>query len=200
MEYTLESLTGTPESPSSAAASIPKHSYTGTKGKIVDFLGSGLSPEIVSSAVGVTAGYISQLLSDDEFAKTVTAQRLARLQIQADRDGKYDSLEDLLLEKLENVIDFMCKPHEIIKALTFVNGAKRRVSGLETNTIANTNTVINLILPTQMISHFEKDINNHIIKTGDKALITLPSGSLEQLVTDSLVSKKGSAVSITDIT
>ncbi len=168
------------------------HGYKGTKGKIIDFLGNGLSAEVVASAVGVTTGYISQLLSDPEIAQTVSGLRSAKLSEGSDRDSKYDDLEDSLLDQLEEVVPFMTKSHEIVRALTMVNGAKRRTVIPEvTDSISGAGTVINLILPTAMVPQFITNANNQVVEAGDQTLVTMPSGQLEVMHNEHSEDRKG---------
>jgi hypothetical protein len=70
--------------------------------KILDMLGNGLSPEVVSSALGISPSYISQLVSTEEFSRQVAELRFINLQANTVRDRKYDSLEDQLTDKLQN--------------------------------------------------------------------------------------------------
>ena len=158
------------------------HEYKGVKGRICDFLGSGLSPEVVSSAVGVQASYVSQLLSDEAFAGTVTALRLEKLQDKTDRDSKYDSLEDKLLAKMDNVIQFMTKPMDIVRALTLVNSTKRRGTPDDAGTTINNNAIITLVLPESLMPKFTSDINNQVVAVGGQTLVTMQSGGLDAMV------------------
>jgi hypothetical protein len=140
-------------------------------------LGAGIAAEAVASALGVTASYISQLLSNDEFAEEVTLLRYENLQKHNRRDSSYDTLEDKLLEKLEKALPLMYKPGEVLKALQIVNGAKRRGQSAPEQ-VTNQQNIVNLILPTVVLEQFATNINNQVIKVGDQELLTLPSNQL----------------------
>jgi hypothetical protein len=169
-------MIATTETPTS-----PKHQYVGNQLRILELLGSGLSPEIVATAAGVTPSYISQLLSEESFATEVTALRFKSLQSATERDNKYDSLEERLLDKMADLLPTMYKSHEVLKALAVVNAAKRRGAAAPEQTTIN-NTVINLALPKHLISAFKVDINNQVVEASigaeTQTLVTMPSASL----------------------
>jgi hypothetical protein len=162
----------------STADILTKYShYKGTQGKILEMLGAGLAPEIVATAAGVTPSYISQMLSQEEFATAVTALRFENLQAATARDRKYDDLEDALITKLQDVLPMMYKPHEILNALRVINNATRRGAAAPENVTIN-NTVVNLNIPAPILQRFTKDANNQVVEAGAQALVTMPSGQL----------------------
>lgn len=168
--------------------------FTGNAGRILELLGNGLSPEIVATAAGVSPSFISQLLSTEEFATQVTALRFKNLQEDTERDKRYGKLEDQLLSKMEDLLPMMYKPMEILRAITVVNGAKRRgASAPETQHINN--TVVNLIMPRTILQQFVTNANNQVVEviaiedkkvlqapSERKTLVTMPSSSLKDLL------------------
>jgi hypothetical protein len=157
--------------------SQPVTSYTGMQGKILEMLGNGLSPEVASSALGVSPGYISQLVSTEEFARQVAERRFTNLQASTARDRRYDSLEDKLADKLEDLLPMMFKPMEIIRALATINSLKRRGASAPENTVIN-QTIVQLTLPTALTSRFVTDSANQVVAAGDQDLITIKSTQL----------------------
>jgi hypothetical protein len=148
-----------------------------TEERALQLLGSGLGPEIVASAVGVTASRISQLLSDPEFAAEVATLRFQSLQSHNERDNKYDTLEDALLAQLKNCLPLMHKPLEIVRAIGVINSAKRRGASAPEQ-ITHQNTVLNLVIPIALIQKFTTNINNQVIHAGEQTLETIQSGTL----------------------
>ena len=148
-----------------------------TEERALALLGSGIAAEAVASALGVTASYISQLLSEDEFSDQVTTLRYENLQKHNQRDDIYDTLEDKLLVKLEKALPLMYKSGEILKAIQIVNGAKRRGQSAP-DQVTNQQNIVNLILPTVVLEKFAINMNNQVIKVGDQELLTLPSNQL----------------------
>lgn len=154
---------------------------TSTRERALSLLGQGVGPEMVASALGVTPSAISQYLSQEDFLQEVAVLRYEALSKHNTRDSKYDDLEDLLLEKLENVIPFLIRPLEISRILTQINSAKRRGSSAPAE-ISSQAQVINLILPTQIIKQFTVNSANQVIRAGDQDLLTVQSGKMSELL------------------
>jgi hypothetical protein len=159
---------------------------TSTEERALALLGQGLGAEVVASAVGVSPSRISQLISDPEFAAKVAELRFSNLVKHNARDEKYDKLEDKLLEKMENLIPFMMKPFEVLKAISVINGAKRRGISTPEQTTGQ-QTVIPLILPAAILQNFsakniQVNIHNQVIKAGEQELVTVQSSRMDALV------------------
>jgi len=150
--------------------------------RALELLGSGAGPEQVASAVGVTTGFISQLLAQEDFAAAVADLRFQSLSSYNTRDSKIDSLEDQLLEKLENLLPMMFRPMEVVRAYATINAAKRRGAAAPTAVHATQN-IVNITLPQIIVDRFTQsavttNINNQVIKAGTQDLITMQSGTL----------------------
>lgn len=155
----------------------PATEYTGMQGKILEMLGNGLSPEVAASALGVSPSYISQLVSTEEFARQVAERRFSNLQAATTRDRRYDTLEDTLADRLEDLIPMMFKPMEIIRALSTINGLKRRGASAPENTVIN-QTIVQLTLPAAITSKFVTNTANQVVVAGEQELITIKSTQL----------------------
>jgi hypothetical protein len=158
-------------------SNISNTKWNATEERAIKLLGSGVNPEQVATAIGVTPSRISQLLADQDFATAVAELRFASLQRHNETDAAYDSLEDALIEKLADVLPLMVRPAEILKAIQVVNGAKRRGQSAPEQ-ITHQNTVVNLIMPTQIIQKFSMNSNNQITNVGSQTLETIQSGTL----------------------
>lgn len=159
---------------------------TTTEDRALSLLGQGCGPELVASAIGVSVSRISQLLSTPEFAERVAALRFASLARHNERDQRADRIEDLLLEKLENVIPYITDPMKLVAAYTRINAAKRRGSSSPEAITAQTQ-VVSLNIPSVVINqHVKQDItvniNNQVIKAGTQDLITVQSSNMESLL------------------
>jgi len=152
--------------------------------RALELLGSGVLAEQVAAAIGVTPSYISQLLSREDFAALVAERRFANLQSHNIRDGKYDELEDELIEKLKGALPLMYKPLEIMRAITVVNGAKRRGQSAP-EAVGQSQQHVTITLPTQVIQKFTTNIDNQVIKVGTQDLTTIQSGTLLNQLKDS---------------
>jgi hypothetical protein len=155
-----------------------------TETHALTLLSQGLGPEVVAAAVGVSVSRISQLLSDPEFAAKVAEGRYENLAKHNRRDNAYDALEDTLIEKLKDCLPFMMRPMEILKSIQVINAAKRRGSSAP-ESITSQQTVVQLVMPTQILQSFTTNINNQVIKAGAQDLVTVQSASMARLLDQS---------------
>lgn len=150
---------------------------TTTEERALSLLGAGVTPEQVASALGVTVSRISQLCSDPEFTARVAELRFEALNKHNERDNRYDTLEDRLIAKLEDLLPLMMRPMEVLKSIQVINGAKRRGQSAPDQTI-NQQTVVSIVMPTTIVNKFVTNINNQVVKAGAQDLLTIQSGTL----------------------
>lgn len=162
---------------------LPCGKNTSVEDRALSLLGAGVIPDSVAAALGVTPGYISQLLSDDVFATQVATIRYENLQKHNVRDSTYDTLEDKLLIKLEAALPLIFKPETLLKAISTVNSAKRRGQAAPEQVVNNTK-IVNLFLPAVIAERFSVNIDNQVIRAGDQELHTIPSSSLLKQIED----------------
>lgn len=189
----LESLGESTSSPPSVvepniSASGHPGITTSIEGRAKNLLGNGVAPESVAAALGVTPSRISQLLASDDFAHEVATLRYENLQSHNVRDGKYDSLEDRLIKKLENSLPLMVRPDTILKAIATVNGAKRRGQSTPEQ-VTNQQNIVQLVLPSVIAEKFTINISNQVTKAGDQELLTMQSGNLLKQVEEATATK-----------
>jgi hypothetical protein len=149
------------------------------KEKIKQLLGTGLSNEIVASAVGCDQSYISQLLADEQFAAEVTALRVVALTANSERDKNIDSIEDRLIGKLSEAVDMglIYKPGDVLRSFAVVNAAKRRgVAAHEGAKVRE--AVVTLTIPTVVINQFVTNTLGEVIEVDGQTLVTKPSSEL----------------------
>ena len=162
-----------------SVASLSNLSVSETRA--LDLLGQGISPEHTSIAVGLTASRISQLLSQEDFAAAVAERRFNNLSKHNERDASYDELEDKLIERMRDCLPLMVRPGEVLKAIQVINAAKRRGSSAPSS-ITEQQTIINLVMPTQIINKFTLNSNNQVVQvTADsktQPMLTIQSGTL----------------------
>ena len=183
----LDSLGGSEQQAASTLAYKPK-SYGAKEGitsvtedRALQLLGSGVMPEAVAAALGVTPSRISQLLSRDDFAEKVAVLRYETLQSHNKRDAAYDDIEDQLLDKLKKSLPLMFKPEVILRAIATINGAKRRGQSAPQQTV-NQQTIVSLTLPTSIAARFTVNIDNQVVRAGEQDLITIQSSNLMSMI------------------
>jgi len=147
------------------------------KEQILSLLGTGLSQELVATAVGCTPSYITQLMSDEEFANQVSQKRILALQSHTKRDAKLDDIEDTLIAALEKNLEMIYKPKDILNTLVRVNMMKRRGPAVQESTVVN-NTVVNLTMPKKLVQHFTLNSKSEVIEVEGQTMVTMPAGQL----------------------
>jgi C-terminal processing protease CtpA/Prc len=151
------------------------------KDRIKELLGAGLLPSVVSSAVGCSESYVSQLLSQESFAAEVQELRLLALTAQKERDANYDTLEDKLLARLGDTIDTLVRPREIASILQTVNNAKRRSHPAELGATAAT-TIVNLSLPNIVAAKFTVNGANQVMEIEGRSIATMPAKAVLDMI------------------
>lgn len=152
-----------------------------TESKVLTLLGQGFAPEMVATAVGVSPARISQLLSQDEFAQQVAELRYRQLAAHTERDSKYDTLEDQILDRLRTSLSMVFDPMKLAKLLSVVNSAKRRGAAAPEH-LTTQQTVVQLNIPTQILQQFRVNINNQVVQAGQQDLITVQSANMTKLL------------------
>lgn len=150
---------------------------TSVEDRALQLLGSGIAAVNVASALGVTEGRISQLLSNESFANKVATLRYERMQAHNVRDNRYDGIEDKLLDKLERALPLMMKPETILKSIQVVNSAKRRGQS-SPDQVVNSQNIVNILMPKVITQKFTVNMDNQVIEAGDQQLLTMDSGQL----------------------
>lgn len=153
------------------------------KEKVRDLLGSGLTSDIVATAVGCDPSYISQLMGDETFADEVAVLRSAALLRDTNRDRSIGALEDRLLTKLDKQIDYIVKPREILAAFAILNRAERRGTGTQAP-VAVRNTVVNLNMPQTVIKKFVMNTTSEVVEVDNQTLVTMPATDLLKRLSD----------------
>jgi hypothetical protein len=166
-----------PLATSGGSGKLSKGATTSVEDRALSLLGAGVAAESVASALGVTPSYISQLLSDDVFATKVSTVRYENLQKHNLRDDSYDSIEDKLLQKLNQQLPLIMKPETLLRAISTINGAKRRGQSAPDQVVNNTN-IVTLVLPAVIAEKFSVNIDNQVTRAGTQELHTIPSNTL----------------------
>lgn len=162
-----------------ALAEATRREYTGTAGKALELLGTGVTAATAAATLGVSDAYISQLLSEEEFKEQVVARRVLSLSKHNARDDKYDALEDKALEMLEKTMPFVMDPMKLTRIIQTLNSAKRRGASAP-EAISGQTQIVQLVLPNVIMEKFSvvKNADNMVIEAGDQKLITATSMNL----------------------
>lgn len=147
------------------------------KSRALTLLGSGLGPSEVSTTLGCDPSYISQLLMDDDFRIKVLALRVENLQAATQRDRKIDSLEDEVIEKLEENLKYMTKTTDMLRAFAIINAAKRRGAQAAGDLTLN-QTIVAIQLPPAARREFITNAQGEVVQVDNKPTLTMPLQNL----------------------
>lgn len=169
------------------------NAVSSVESRAMTLLGSGLGPEIVSSATGVSTSRISQLMSDPQFAAQVLELRFTQTIKHTERDNKWNLLEDKLLDKITELLPLMMEPMKIAKLLATANAAKRRASEVP-ESLQQTSGVVQLTLPVSIVQNYTQNntsiqvnAHNQVVRAQDQELVTIQSGAMSKLLAESKV-------------
>lgn len=148
------------------------------KEKIKELLGLNIPANVVATAVGIDTSYISQLLGDEAFAAEVAQLRIANTAANAARDRKYDSIEDSLIARLEEMLEgplLFTKPNEILSAIRIINAAKRRAAPAELGGASNAGNFLSLHLPenSEFAARFVVNGKNQVVEIAGRSISTM---------------------------
>lgn len=147
----------------------------------LQLLGSGLGPTDVATALGCDPSFVSQWLMDESFRAQVLALRIESLQSQTKRDSRINGIEDALIEKLQESVQWLTKPRDILMAFQILNNAKRR--GAATSGQINlTQNVVTINLPPKAREFYFPKTNaqGEVVQVGDRVTVTKSLSALMQ--------------------
>jgi hypothetical protein len=122
-------------------------------------------------------------LGESEFALEVSQLRLLNLENATERDGKYDTLEDKMLGRLEELEPYMTKPREVLGALQVLNRAVRRGVKPEQAPQVKQDVVV-LQMPVVIQNKFVVNELNQVVAVGSKEVTErVGSNVLQDLTT-----------------
>lgn len=162
------------------------------KERIGRLLSIGYPASAVASAVGCSPSYVSQLLSDPEFASSVLDSRAAKEDRACSIDDSYEDIEDKLLKKLGDMLAYINRPAEVLATLKMIHGRPRSPTQIPAP-VANQD-IVSLQLPAHMFKNLtltvEKDAQNQIVSIEGHSIATLPSSSLASLASQHKASER----------
>jgi hypothetical protein len=169
------------------------------KDRIAEFLAQGLTASQVSSIVGCTPAYISQLAKDEEFAALLLLKKEAAPPPNHEDvllTNKYLSLEHKLLTQLENTMQF-AELRDVTRALEVVgNRQEKRASRLATPATQGSNTTVHvsIMLPAHAIPEYTINQQKEVTSIGDRAMAPMSSIGVKALFNQITASKQQASV------
>lgn len=157
-----------------------RHSSNPDRAKIL--LGAGVPIDKIALTLGISPSTIASYLKDEEFKAEVEELKYGNLQEQNDIDDGYRKIEKKLQEKLGEMVEYICNPGQLLAALRIVNGTVRRGVSAPVQQQDDQRQVVSLNIPISVQQTFVTNINNQVIKAGDKELVTVQSHKMRGLL------------------
>lgn len=150
--------------------------------KLLGLLSAGVGQGPAALAVGISDGYLSQLMKDPDFVAALAVRSSVRVEKALKHDDKIESLEDKVLGVLESKLPFVRNPLEAVRIFQALNAAKKRaqVGAGNGNEILGAQQVA-IVLPKAAAVHITVNSLNQVIGVDGGTMATLPSRSLPEL-------------------
>lgn len=148
--------------------------------KIIELLGSGLSPTTVAAAVGCTPSYITQLLSQEEIAKQVAELRIAATVQYVEHDKKVDSLEENALKKMHQLLPMVTRPMEALRIFQIANAAKRKTEGADAAAHRPVAQVVNINIPAAAAVAFKLSPDRQVVEIEGRSATSMSAQELNR--------------------
>ena len=148
------------------------------KDRIKEMLGRGIPAVNVALAVGCDESYISQLMSDEAFAAEVSAAKAANFDRHAAQDDSLDAQEAKALEKVAQLIPFITRPGDAVRAFQILNSARRRTQNGASLAQQQPSTIVNIAIPQVARVSMLADHQKQVIEVDGRPLITMPAKEL----------------------
>lgn len=174
------------------------------KERILTYLAQGLKPAQVSSILGVSPGYISQLLSQEDFKESLKEARTVALK-EGDTDialtNKYTAVEHALLNAMEGQMAIAELP-ALARALEVIGTRQeKRAQRLAQPVGQNTNNqvVVNITLPSHAIPelsapNYQLNAQREVVSVDNKTIAPLSSSGVKSLFAALIEEKKALAL------
>lgn len=153
------------------------------KEKIIQMLGNGLTPSIISKALGCDPSYISQLMADEGIRLQVAEERIKDLDRAVKADDLADEIEFAALEKMRALLPFVSRPLDAARIYQTVNGAKRKTQEVTANSTP-TAPLVQIQISQEAAVKFRLSSDQQVVEVDGRSMSTLPVRELNQRLKD----------------
>lgn len=153
---------------------------TAVRDQIISLLGSGVSQTVAASAVGVSDGYVSQLLKEEGVLQEIALKRASLVKDAIEMDNSIERAEKRALEKVISMIPMARSLGEVAKTFQILNGARKKSEG---NILPEAEAVqhVTIVLPAAANIMIEMNSQQQIVGVSGKSIAPLPSKLLPKL-------------------
>jgi hypothetical protein len=153
-----------------------------TRDRVISLLGQGYSQSVVASACGVSASWVSQLVTEPDVHEEVMRLRTGQLTERVEADKTLDGLEARALKLVGDKMAFVRSPMEAAKIYATLNKATRKTATNSPENDSNSVQSVTITLPRAAAAiHIQLNQNNQVIEVEGRSMATLPSRALPSL-------------------
>lgn len=160
--------------------------YTGQAARVLKFLQGGCNEAQAAEAVGVTPGYVSQLVAEPDFKAQMAAKLQKDFEEAIETDKNYATVELEISRKLKQLTPYVLGLDDMLKTIKVVNAAKRKVAPIinpgGTGADGTGIKTVRLILPQVTVQNFIVNPNSEVVAVNDLRLATLNASSIDSVV------------------
>lgn len=156
---------------------------TSIRERVIHLLGQNIKQHIVAEAVGVTEGYISQLLAEEDVQQEVAKLKAESLEKDINRNAKIEDVADKALKTIESRLPYVKSAGEAAKVFqTLMNIKGNKLAG-STGMDAEGMQIVQITLPKSVRGSVNIQLNssNQVIDVEGRSMAPLPSKALPQL-------------------
>jgi predicted transcriptional regulator len=168
---------------------MPSLSHTDAiKEQLFNLLSKGLSQESAALSLGVTPGYISQLLTNDKDLADKIAAKLALRQVKnLETYELVNKIQSNALEKLDLRLPTVTKVNDLLNIIKTMQGVAAvnpapNPEVVKPQTIININLPAHLLIP-QQVPSLVFNAQNQAVSASSKTLIPMQSSDIYEFVT-----------------
>lgn len=159
------------------------------KESALELLSQGISASQVALTIGVQESYISQLLTNEDFATQVQERRIAASKEDLDYDKKLDRVEAKFLDRIEEKSGF-ANLQQSLQAFKTVNGARRRRDSGVVQQGQNHSTVVVIQIPTAMVPKYTLNAQSEIVDVEGTTMVSASPKGVEEMLAEKKAREK----------
>jgi len=152
---------------------------------LTELLASGYSQEQAATALGVSPGRISQILTENpDIRGQVQAMRASRLTGEAAHEDRKRAVAASLLGKLEELVeaDMFHRPTDVLMAYKVLEASRKpALAAPALGDGASGGSIVTIVLPQAARDLFTVTSVGSVVEAGGQNLLTLPSQNLAKL-------------------
>lgn len=151
--------------------------------QVIKLLGAGLSQAAVAQALNCEPSYISQLMSNEQFAAKVHEEAAKRSSQQVDTDNKVQDIRTALVDRLHEIVPMMTKPMEILRAFEVVDKASK--GSFQRQNVQQGARIVQLVMPERAKVQFTISEQKEVVEIEGRSLAAMPATQILAAVENS---------------